>query len=170
MSIKLKKNVLKPILLACLLAWASSPVVFASSPGITASDIDNAKVISVMTSSKQGFVNIANGRNCLMVGEDDRPSLLPCQTPSATPKNETLTFSLIILENNLCLTDEGDDVPGFAKCDIQDEHLKWQVLTGSGTEIKNSATHKCLTANGIDKAVKLITCNGIPAQYWSLPK
>ncbi|MBH2712859.1 hypothetical protein I5L07_21745 [Serratia marcescens] len=43
-------------------------------------DVQDAKIVTVVTKSVAGYLNIANGRNCLMESAQGKPTLLPCNS------------------------------------------------------------------------------------------
>lgn len=68
-----------------------------------------------------------------------------------------------------CLTDTGSRVPSLMHCDYQNKEQQWEVLLQGGTEVRNTASSRCLAAAGRDNPVKMTPCNGSPEQYWQLP-
>ncbi|QWA09323.1 ricin-type beta-trefoil lectin domain protein [Sodalis ligni] len=79
-------------------------------------------------------------------------------------------FHYIVLKSGQCLSDDGGKVPVTAACDFNDTKQQWKAFQGVGTEVRNMASNKCLTAAGLDKPVTMAACAGLPAQNWTLPQ
>lgn len=145
---------------------ASTPLM-AAQP-VTAKDVADAQVITVTTSAVNGFVNIANGRNCLAADSKGQPSLVTCEKGShAAPV--TKTVHVIQLKQGLCLSDDGRG-PVLKTCNSLDPSQQWTALDRGPTEVKNAFSGECLTAAGLNKAVKVDKCNGSYTQSWKLPQ
>ncbi|MFJ2713287.1 hypothetical protein ACIOZM_20745 [Pseudomonas sp. NPDC087346] len=147
-------------------------ILFAPLPAMASEllrgDIQEAKIVTITTKVTPGHLNIANGRNCLVEGNTGQPVLAACQNVPVSDKIADSTVHYIIFRNNQCLSDNENGHTGVVRCDYQDTKQQWKALQAKGTDIRNVASNKCLTAAGLDKQVNLAVCNGIPAQYWRL--
>lgn len=140
----------------------------AQAEGLSASDLEEAQVTTLTTAVTKGFLNIANGRNCLTGNSRDVPVLATCQEYS-NKKPETSVINFIEVKAGKCLTDAGDSEPFLATCDNQDKKQQWKALSAVGTEVRNVASNNCLTASGLDNPVKMVKCSGSSGQSWKLP-
>ncbi|WP_337261871.1 MULTISPECIES: ricin-type beta-trefoil lectin domain protein [unclassified Serratia (in: enterobacteria)] len=141
-----------------------------SAMAVSTSDIQSAKVITVTTKTTAGYLNVANGRNCLAEKTLGEPALLACDdTTPVTPEEESSTLHYIVLNSGQCLSDEGSTL-GVATCDYQNTKQQWKAFQDIQTEVRNIASNKCLTTAGLNKPVKMLACSGLPAQNWKLPQ
>ncbi len=163
-----KAKVCTQLAIALTLMAGSASLMAAGKIAVSEPDITQAHVTTVDTSTLNGFVSIARGRNCVAEDASGVPSLLTC--PSA-PEAGTVTanFNIIQLSHGRCLSDDGNG-PVMKSCDISDPSQQWDALTATPTHIKNINTKRCLTSVGLDKPLKLESCIGSAAQTWDLPK
>lgn len=141
-----------------------------SAMAVSTSDVVGAKVVTVTTKSADGYLSIANGRNCLMENAQGKPALLACdrvKRPGSGEETSSLRF--IVLQSGKCLSDNGTDTLTGVTCNFQDAKQQWQILTNVPTDVRNTASNKCLTASGLNNPVRITTCSGAPAQSWILP-
>ncbi|MGL9751433.1 MAG: ricin-type beta-trefoil lectin domain protein [Symbiopectobacterium sp.] len=146
----------------------SASLMAAGKNTVSEQDLVQASVITLNATIVNGFVSIARGRNCVVQGENDVPTLLPCPEASKTAPITT-TFNIIELSQDLCLADNGIG-PVVKRCDLKDPAQHWDALTAGPTHVKNIDTKRCLTSAGLDKPLKLQSCTGSFAQTWALPK
>lgn len=142
---------------------------FSSIAAASQDDIQRAKVVMVTTEVIYGHLNIANGRNCLSENVQGKPALLACESADPVSPEKSST-RYIVLKSGQCLSDAGGATPVMAVCDFQDKKQQWAALPFAGTEVRNAASNKCLTAAGLDKPVTMAACAGLPAQAWTLPQ
>lgn len=157
-------------LVAMLLSFASTsmPLLAAEQVAILDSDISHSFVSTITTSRVNGFLSIANGRNCLATDEQGTPSLISCPV-GKKDKTVTNVFTMIEVAQGFCLA-EGGKGPVLKNCDSNDLAQQWDALSTRSTEIKNRESNRCLTAAGINKPVTLAVCFGGPSQAWTLPQ
>lgn len=131
-------------------------------------DAQRAEVVILNTKEIPGFLSIANGRNCLGENEGGTAVLSACVHSAEGASVETTVY-YIILNSGQCLADKGRGQPDIVVCEYQDTTQQWMGLQAKGSDIRNVASNKCLSAAGQDKPVILKGCDGTPAQYWKLP-
>src|SRR5476649_2633230 len=157
------KNLYVWLMAGCAVTCTAAPIMAAWAGELTARGVEGAQLIRLTTTVTKGALNIANGRNCLTENLQGIPVLAGCQSVTQEP-SETTTVNVIEVAAGRCLTDLGNDEPALADCDRQDKNQQWKALAAGGTDVRNVATSKCLTASGLDKPVKMATCSGLPAQ------
>ena len=141
-----------------------------SAMAVSELDVQDAKVVTVTTKSAAGYLNIANGRNCLMENAQGKPALLACDSVKKLGSAvETSSLHYIVLQSSQCLSDNGTDTLVGETCNYQDTKQQWKALPNVQTEVRNVASNKCLTAAGLNNQVKMAVCSGVPAQSWKLP-
>ncbi|MGX8939406.1 ricin-type beta-trefoil lectin domain protein [Symbiopectobacterium sp. Eva_TO] len=158
------------IMTTCL--CLSVPVSFSAlvASDVTENIMTGAQVHTVTQTVKSGFISIANGRNCAVASADNHSSILsPCPSQPSQPE-EIITVYYIELQNGMCLEDRGGSTVALKRCRIGDGKQQWKRGVNAGTELKNVVTGKCLTTQGLNKQLKVASCNGSPAQYWKLPQ
>ncbi len=152
-----------------VVAFLGAPFTVVHAGELSAQGIAGAQITTLATTVSKGSLTIANGRNCLTENEYGIPVLAGCQSTTHTsPETSTVTF--IEIAAGKCLTDMGNNEPSLSTCDQQDKKQQWQALPTGGTDVRNVATSKCLTASGLDRPVKMAPCSGLPAQSWTLPR
>lgn len=164
------KNVKVCSQLAVVLALmtSSASLMAAGKNTISEQDLAQASVITLNSTTVNGFVSNARGRNCVVKGENGVPTLRACPEASkAAPA--TKTFNIIELSHDSCLADDGIG-PVVKRCDIRDPSQHWDALAAVPTHVKNIETKRCLTSVGLDKPLKMENCTGSYAQTWDLPK
>lgn len=139
----------------------------ASAPAIQEGASD-AKVHTITVTKTDGFVNIANGRNCLAADVKQQPNLVTCDADKKNSQVEKIV-RVIQLEEGLCLSD-GEHGLRLESCDATAQDQQWTALDNIPTEIKNISSGKCLTAKGLNKTVTADTCDGSYTQSWNLPQ
>ncbi|EMW1017728.1 RICIN domain-containing protein [Serratia marcescens] len=134
-------------------------------------DVQDAKIVTVVTKSVAGYLNIANGRNCLMESAQGKPTLLPCNSVNKFRSEAAPPPPLhyIVLQSGRCLSDNGTAPLEGVTCNYQDTRQQWKILPNTQTNIRNVASKKCLTADGLNNQVKMALCSGVPAQSWKQP-
>lgn len=145
----------------------SLPVLATEQAAILDTDISQSFVSTVTTSRMNGFLSIANGRNCLVADTLGQPSLVSCPTGEKA-KTVISTFTVIEVAQGRCLSD-GEQGPELKRCDINDPDQQWRALPTRSTEVRNQSSNRCLTATGLNKPVTLEACSGLPSQAWTLP-
>ncbi|MBH2706752.1 RICIN domain-containing protein [Serratia marcescens] len=127
-------------------------------------------VMTITSKTVLGSLSIANGRYCLVENEQGHPVLLSCDMAEDS-KAEQAVIHYIILQSGQCLVDSGSDNPELNQCDYQNREQQWLAIEGADiTEFRNVASRKCLTSAGINNRVTMASCNGTPAQNWTLPQ
>lgn len=162
------KNKYALLIASLAVASACGPFMAAHADELSAQELSGAQVTTLTTTTTKGFLNIANGRNCLTENPQNTPILSACQNNAQEqPKTSTVHFIEI---GGKCLIDNGDSSLSLVACDQQDKKQQWLAEPPGGTEIRNVESNSCLTSAGLDKPVKMTQCNGVPAQNWTLPQ
>lgn len=137
---------------------------------VSASDVHGAKIVTVTIKLADGYMSIADGRNCLMENAQGKPAFLPCgRVKRLGSGEETSSLHFIVLQSGKCLSDNGTDTLTGVTCNFKDAKQQWQALTKVPTDVRNTASNKCLTASELNNPVWTTACSGAPAQSWILP-
>lgn len=146
----------------------SMPLLASEQNMIIDADISQSFVSTITITRTNGFLAIANGRNCLVSDAQGKPRLMSCPV-GKRDHSVTSTYTIIEVSQGRCLADGGEG-PVLRNCDNNDLAQQWDTLPTRTTEVKNRESNRCLTAAGINNPVTLEACFGGPSQAWSLPQ